>query len=73
MDTYNLTRQVAPFEFPAGKYHCLNDDETTLDSALLPRVLWKKCGLLDTFAGQWFTCKAGQAYRAQFYFSPMVF
>ena len=27
----------------------------------------------DTFTGQWFTCEAGQASRAQFYFGPMVF
>ena len=27
----------------------------------------------DTCTGQWFTCEAGQASRAQFYFRPMIF
>ena len=34
---HNLPRQVAPFELPAPKYHCLNDNETILNPALSPR------------------------------------
>ena len=67
---HNLPRQVAPFELPAPKSHCLNDNETILNPALSPR---KRKWTLGTCTGNGLLVKLVRLLELSFASVPWLF